>query len=107
MTDSPCTVEQGKWRLGSDAPQSESVAVAFIRPREGSTFASVGCIGGTDVQGMMASQRLPIFSSGTAYPDLFIASPEYLKDGVSAIRRLGFFGNDWSVEKGEWLPEKN
>ena len=106
LADSPCLVERGKWQLGKDSPQSESVAVGFIRPRSGSALASVGCIGGTDLAGMMASQRLPIFSSGTAFPDLIIASPEYLKDGVSAIRQLGFFGNDWSVEKGEWLPEK-
>lgn len=103
--ENPCLVERGKWQLGKEPAKNESVAVGFIRPRAGSATASIGHIGGTDLPGMKASQRLPIFSSGTAYPDLIIASPDYLKDGSSSIRRVGFFGNDWSVDKGEWLPE--
>jgi hypothetical protein len=33
-----------------------------------------------------------------------IASPDFLKDGIDAVRRAGFFGPDWSIEKGEWKP---
>jgi hypothetical protein len=55
---------------------------------------------------MRAVSRLPIFSSGTGYPDLLIASPDFLETGVDAVRLTGYFGHDWSFESGEWArPE--
>ncbi len=52
---------------------------------------------------MLATQRLPIFSSGTGYPDLLLAAPTYLEDGFQSIRLAGYFGIDWSFERGEWF----
>jgi hypothetical protein len=78
----------------------------MIRPRPGSAVASVGAIGGTDLRSMRSTSRLPIFSSGTGYPDLLIASPDFLEKGAEAVRLTGYFGHDWSFESGEWArPE--
>lgn len=74
----------------------------MIRPRPGSSIASVGAIGGTNLRSMRSSHRVPIFSSGTGYPDLLIASPDYLEKGAEAVFLTGYFGHDWSFESGDW-----
>ena len=77
----------------------------MVRPRPGSALASVAAIGGTDLTAMRATNRPPIFSSGTGYPDLIIAAPDYLDEGCSSVLLAGYFGIDWSFEKGEWARQ--
>ena len=74
----------------------------MVRPRPGSAKASVAAIGGTDLKALRATNRPPLFSSGTGYPDLIIAAPDYLEKGVASVLLAGYFGIDWSFEKGEW-----
>jgi pimeloyl-ACP methyl ester carboxylesterase len=103
LKDSPVQVQRGAWSKQGPEFIQESVSVLLVRPKaKGSGL--VAAIGGTDLQSMRASNKLPIFSSGTGYPDVLVLSPEYLKTGVEAVRWAGFFGTDWSVERGEWLP---
>jgi dienelactone hydrolase len=107
LLDSPIVVERDSWQVPGQAANNEA-AVMMIRPRPGSNVASVGAIGGTDVRSMRASNRIPIFSSGTGYPDLLIVSPDFLEKGAEAVRLTGYFGHDWSFESGEWArPEPN
>jgi hypothetical protein len=47
------------------------------------------------------TDRLPVFLSGVAYPDYTLLSPEVFQRGLDGVRCAGFFGNDWSVERGE------
>jgi hypothetical protein len=103
LKDSPIQVQRGAW--GKSGPESihESATVLLVRPKT-QGHGLVAAIGGTDLQSMRASNKLPIFSSGTGYPDVLVLSPEYLKTGVEAVRWTGFFGSDWSIERGEWLP---
>lgn len=101
LLDSPVVVERDSWQVPGEAAAS-GAAVLMTRPRSGSTVASVGAIGGTDLRSMRATNRLPIFSSGTGYPDLLVVSPDYLETGVEAVRLTGYFGHDWSFESGEW-----
>lgn len=101
LAESPVAVRAGGWQADG-AWHEESASVLMIRPRAGSDVASVGAIGGTDLVAMQASNRLPLFSSGTGYPDLTIFSPEYLERGIEAIRLVGYFGHDWSFGGGEW-----
>jgi poly(3-hydroxybutyrate) depolymerase len=103
LKDSPIQVQRGAW--GKSGPESihESATVLLVRPKT-QGHGLVAAIGGTDLQSMRASNKLPIFSSGTGYPDVLVLSPEYLKTGVEAVRWAGFFGSDWSIERGEWLP---
>jgi hypothetical protein len=105
LLDSPVVVERDTWQVPGEAASNDA-AVMMIRPRPGSAVASIGAIGGTDLRSMRAVSRLPIFSSGTGYPDLLIASPDFLETGVDAVRLTGYFGHDWSFESGEWArPE--
>jgi hypothetical protein len=43
--------------------------------------------------------RLPIFSSGTGYPDYLVLSPKFLSEGSDSILATGFFAPDWSLSK--------
>lgn len=100
---SPVQVRSGEWTKNGTQWISESATVLMVRPKlVGKGLVAV--IGGTDLVGMRASNRLPIFSSGTGYPDVLVLSPEYLKVGVEGVRWTGFFGSDWGVDTGEWLP---
>ena len=106
LLDSPVVVERDAWQVPGETASS-GATVMMTRPRPGSATASVGAIGGTDLRSMRASNRVPIFSSGTGYPDLLIASPDFLEKGVEGVLLTGYFGHDWSFESGEWArPER-
>ena len=77
-----------------------------LQAREsGSETACVGVVGGTGLVGMRVTESLPYFVSGVAYPDLFVAGPEMLNDGSQGVHLAGFFGMDWSVEKGRFVGQ--
>lgn len=88
---------------GRELANAKSVSAYFIRPRKGSDRTSVGVIGGTDITGMRLCDRVPIFTSGAAFPDLIVYGPEALVEGTKGIRLTGYFGNDWKVGSGEWV----
>ncbi|MCC6678963.1 MAG: prolyl oligopeptidase family serine peptidase [Phycisphaerales bacterium] len=102
LSGSPVQVEDGKVRLGPREATGDDLACLFIRPRPGSGTASVGVVSGTGPAGMRLTDRLPYFLSGVGYPDVTILGPEMLEQGGPGVRATGYFGNDWSVERGEW-----
>jgi len=106
LASSPVVVGRGQWQVPGEPAGQEPVVALMVRPRPGSTTAVVGAIGGTTLQAMRATDRLPIFLAGTGYPDVVIASPDYLDKGTAAVKWTGFYGNDWSFAQGEWAkPE--
>lgn len=102
LGNGPVLVERGRWQVSPEPPRESSVALWVVRPRPGSSTASVAAIGGTDLLAMRATNRPPIFSSGTGYPDLLVVAPDYLEKGVASVLLAGYFGVDWSFEKGDW-----
>lgn len=103
LGDCPIQVARDQWQAPGREPSKTSASVLMLRPRPGSTTALVGAIGGTTLQALKASDRLPIYSSGTGYPDVVIASPEFLSIGTAAVQLTGYFGHNWSFETGEWV----
>jgi pimeloyl-ACP methyl ester carboxylesterase len=101
LADSPVRLARHTVQIGDHRLEGDDLACLFIRPRPGSDIASVAVVGGTGLPGMRLTDRLPIFSSGVAFPDVFVADPSILRSGVSGVRAAGFFGNDWTVESGE------
>jgi len=101
--DSPVQVQNGAIRIGQREVKGDDLACLFIRPRPGSDIASVGAVAATGIKGIRATHRLPVFVSGVAYPDCFLFSSEALATGAKGIRAAGFFGPDWSVERGEFI----
>jgi hypothetical protein len=107
LGDGPVVVERGRLRVGSVDRERDDLACLFIRPRPGSDRASVGAVSGTGIKGFRLSDRLPVFVSGVAYPDLTVLGPEVLAEGLEAVEAAGFFGPDWGVDSGEivWRDE--
>jgi dienelactone hydrolase len=102
LSDSPIQVSNNRLTAADLNAKDESLIALFIRPRPNSDNNLVAAIGGTDLTAMRATTRLPIFSSGTGYPDALIVSPVFLSQGTQAVRLVGYFGNDWTMESGDW-----
>lgn len=102
LGESPVQVRRDGVRVGEREVKGEDLACLFIRPRAGSATASVGVVSGTGMAGMRLVTRLPYFQSGVGYPDVTVLGSAMLEKGGEGVRCAGYFGNDWSVERGEW-----
>lgn len=102
LGDSPVQVRRGEVRVGERRIAGEDLACVFLQPRSGSEVACVAVVGGCGVSGMRLTDRLPYFMAGLAYPDCTVIGPEMLTEGSAGVRMAGFFGVDWSVERGEF-----
>ena len=105
LGDGPVTVTAGLVQIGEHKFQGDDLACLFVRPRLGSATAAVGVICGTGLPGMRTTERLTYFTSGVGLPDLLLLGADSLMKGTAGVRLAGFFGNDWSVERGEWAPQ--
>lgn len=100
----PVTIADGSFRLGERNVGAPSTASLFSMPCIGEQFwGSCAAIAATDARGMRATFRLPYFVSGVGYPDLTVFTPNVAREGMKAVQGAGFFGPDWTVEKGEWV----
>ncbi len=102
LDDCPIRVAAGRVRLGERELAGDDLGVLFVYPRADSDEALIGVVAGTGPAGLRSTERLPYFVSGVGYPDCVIFSSDALRLGASAVRAAGFFGNDWSVESGQF-----
>ena len=102
LEHSPVQVRRGAVRIGDREQRGEDLACLFCRPRPGSDHASVAVIGGSGIAGLRLTNRVPYFSAGVAYPDCTVFGTDTLTKGNEGVRVAGYFGNDWSVENGEF-----
>ncbi|HEV3122438.1 MAG TPA: prolyl oligopeptidase family serine peptidase, partial [Isosphaeraceae bacterium] len=100
LAESPVVVARGELRIGQRTLRADNLACLFLRPRPGSDRATVGVVAGTGSPGARLTDRLPYFTSGVAYPDCLVLEPSTLERGIAGAVCAGFFGLDWSVEKG-------
>ena len=108
LGDSPVTIDRSGISIGKERIEGDDLALLMIRPQRNHRWSSVGVVAGTGVKGMRLTEQLPYFVAGVHYPDLTVISSAMLEEGVSGVRAAGFFGNDWSVEKGDIVfREKN
>jgi len=101
LAGSPVEVRNGWARVGEKRYQGADYAAYFVRPRPGSDVASVGAVTWTGKAGWVAASPGQYFISGAGFPDLLVFSSEILRSGSEGIRAIGWFGNDWSVERGD------
>ncbi|RMF77269.1 MAG: alpha/beta hydrolase, partial [Planctomycetota bacterium] len=103
---SPVYVGRGIVVCGEHVYKRDDLAVMFVRPRPDSATALVGVVGGTGPVGMRLTDRLDYFVSGVHYPDVVVFDPSRLAvepdDASGGVRLVGFFGNDWAVESGDF-----
>lgn len=101
LAGSPVEIRNGWARLGEKRYSGTDYAAYFVRPRPGSDVASVGAVGWTGRAGWVAASAGQYFISGAGFPDLLFFSTETLRSGTDGIRAIGWFGNDWSLERGD------
>jgi hypothetical protein len=102
LAESPVQLGRGELSLGQRKQSRDDLACLFIRPRAGSDRALVGVVGGTGIIGMRAATRTTYFVSGVGYPDLLVYGADSLSKGSAALVAVGYFAEDWGVEKGEF-----
>ena len=99
----PVVIRNGEIEFGPrKLLRGDDLGTFFIYPRAGSKTASVGVIAGTGIKGMRAAFANDYFSGITGFPDLMIFSTDMLRDGPGGIIVSGFFGNNWSIESGDF-----
>ncbi len=107
LASCPIQVTNTEIRFGETRFESYEIGAYFIYPRADSSTASVGVAAGTGAIGMKALYPNDYFSGITGFPDLLIFHVDWLKEGLNGVCVSGFFGNDWSVENGDWQISAN
>ena len=102
LKDAPVKVEPGVIHFGPYSLRGNDLGTYFMYPRPDSETASVCVVAGTGLEGMKALAPNDYFSGITGFPDLLIFSTEWLRSGMEGIRVSGFFGNDWSIDQGDF-----
>jgi len=105
LGNAPLRVENGRMIFGKFTLTGEDLGSYFIYPRPDCTVAAVGVVAGTGTKGMKALWPNDYFSGITGFPDLLIFHVDWLRDGLEGVMVSGFFGNDWSIEKGQFYPD--
>ena len=101
LGDSPVRVSDGLVAVGERALEGDDLACLLVRPLAGTSGgASVAAVAGTGDAGARLAAVLPYFVSGVAYPDWTVIGADMLERGTEGIRAAGFFGPDWSLERG-------
>ena len=101
LAGSPVEVRRGWAGVGEKRFEGQDLAAYFVRPRAGSDVASVGVVAWTGRAGWLAASPGQYFVSGAGFPDLLLFSAEALRSGTSGVRAVGWFGDDWSVGRGD------
>lgn len=103
LKDSPVQVRNGKIEVGDKTLKGDNYGAYFTVPRTNSDFASIGVVTATGKKGMHAAYANDYLVNGTTFPDLIVFDENMMKNGIDGVIGSGFFGNDWSVENGEFV----
>lgn len=102
LSRSPVQVHRGQMTIGERTLTDDALACLFLQPRPDSDVACVGVVGGTGPVGMRLTDRVPYFLAGVAFPDCTVFGVDSLRSAAEGVRVAGFFGNDWSVTRGDF-----
>lgn len=103
LKNSPIQVSNDRLKVGDRVLKGGQYGGYFIYPNQNSDFASIGVVTATGVEGMYAAYANDYLQNGTFYPDVLFFTKKMAEKGLSGIQFSGFFGNDWSVENGEFI----
>jgi len=102
LIESPVQVLNNKVIIGEKTITGDDIACYFIRPMKDSADNSIGIISGTGLKGLRAAYPNQYFIAGTSFPDLTVFRMPSSEQGYSEVLCAGFFGIDWSAEKGDF-----
>ena len=96
---SPVGVRNGEFIGPASRYQGDDIAVMFVYPRSDCDQGQVGVVAATGAKGTRAALRISVFSP----VDLMAFRAAMFTEGAPAVIEAGFFGNDWSIDRGTWL----
>jgi len=105
----PIDVHNGVFTGPTSRHHGDDIAVLFVYPRADCDQGQVGVVAATGATGVRAAMRTPVFYVYGAYPahsaipDLVAFRAAMLTDGAASVIEAGFFGNDWSIDRGTWI----
>ena len=102
----PIEVSNNKLKVGEKILSGDQWGAYFIYPRMDSDIASIGVITATGIKGMKGAYANDYLVNGTTFPDLTLFDHSMMSEGVKGVQCSGFFGNDWSLEKGAFVWRK-
>ncbi|WP_405605824.1 prolyl oligopeptidase family serine peptidase [Polaribacter sp. Asnod1-A03] len=101
LSNSPVQIKRNQVKIGDKTYKGANYGVYFTYSRIDSKMASVGVVSGTGITGFKVVTPNKYFSSGVGIPDVMIFTPSLYKEGIDGVEAAGFFGNDWSLDKGD------
>jgi dienelactone hydrolase len=108
LPSSPVLVNRTGISVGGKRYEGGDLGCVFVYPDRQSESALLGVVAGTGTAGSRLLDRLSYFVSGVGFPDLCILGPSAPsgQEKEFTILGVGFFGNDWSVDRGEFVWER-
>ncbi len=103
LKDSPVDVKKGKIKIGDKVYYGKDLSCLMIRPRRDSDIASVAVVSGTGIQGMKLAELAQFYHPYLSFPDIVVYDSNIIESDDQGVRFIGYFGNDWSIEKGEFI----
>jgi hypothetical protein len=105
LKNCPVKIDKGVVTAGGQKYRGDDLAAYFVWPRSDSKKASVAVVGGSGLLGMKAADANQYFAGGSGFADYMIFKADLLEKGAPAIKQAGFYGNDWSLEKGQKISQ--
>ncbi|MBK7107037.1 MAG: prolyl oligopeptidase family serine peptidase [Ignavibacteriae bacterium] len=105
LENSPLKISNEKISIGKNIVDGNNLACYAVYPKKGSVKNLVGIIAGTGENGIKLSYMRPYLKPGSSFPDVTIFNSKILEKKDNGFKAAGFYGNDWSVEKGEFIFE--
>lgn len=102
LKNCPVQINNREITVGTKVYKGKDLACLMIRPRPDSKIADVGVISGTGLKGMELVNLADYFDQYVNFPDLVIYNSGILKSDSAGVKYTGYFGNDWSLDKGEF-----
>jgi len=102
LKNSPIQVSNNRVNFGSKQINGSQWGMYFVVPKKDSDIACVGVVTATGTAGMKAAYANHYMVNGTTFPDVLLFDNSVLSNGTRAVKAAGFFGNDWSIETGEF-----
>jgi dienelactone hydrolase len=102
LSGSPIQVKNNEVHFGNNILKGSQWGLYFIVPRKDSDIASIGVVTATGTKGMKAVYANHYLVNETSFPDVLLFDNQVLIQGISTVKCAGFFGNDWTVENGDF-----
>ncbi|WP_298064357.1 prolyl oligopeptidase family serine peptidase [uncultured Rikenella sp.] len=103
LKDCPIQVRNGEVSMGTRTFTGNDIGAYFVYPHPDYPDALVGVVTATGTEGMRATGPNNYISGITGFPDLIIFRADMLKDGLDAVETAGFFDNDWSLHRKDFV----